>query len=90
METIMVTEERYLADYIGKKDITRYTYWVSGRGVFPFDMLRYDDCYPADTISAGKLGHTDKRSICIQSDMPPTVGRWASFLWSVGIEKIYE
>jgi len=32
---------------------TYYTdFEVTGRGGFPYDMLRYDRCYPTDTLSA--------------------------------------
>ena len=31
------------------------TFRVIGRGEFPFDMLRYDACWPADSESASRL-----------------------------------
>lgn len=30
---------------------------ISGRGPFPFDMLRYDEAFPASTGDAQKLGN---------------------------------
>jgi hypothetical protein len=30
---------------------------ISGRGPFPFDMLRYDEAFPASTVDAQKLGN---------------------------------
>lgn len=32
-----------------------YKFRVIGRGEFPYDMLRYDGCYPYDSESAAKL-----------------------------------
>ena len=30
---------------------------ISGRGPFPFDMLRYDEAFPASTGDARKMGN---------------------------------
>lgn len=61
---------------------------IQGRGEFPFDMLRYDSCYPnserdsslmADTVRSYK---SDGRwSVCVRSasENKWTVGRWESF-----------
>lgn len=74
------------------------THWftVTGTGIFPVDMLRFDMAWPASGEDAALIfghdfGYTDeaprkKRSIrmgCAQHD-GPTIGRWASFGWSVG------
>jgi hypothetical protein len=78
------------------------THWftVTGRGVFPIDMLRSDMAWPATSEDAEKIvGHdfgyafgpgsttpSEHRSIrmgCAQHD-GPTIGRWASFGWTVG------
>lgn len=55
-----------------------YTYWVTGVGQFPTDMLRYDRGKAIYAMEQGKrvfhLIHGENR---------PTEGRWTSFLWSV-------
>ncbi len=63
----------------------KYVYTVTGRGMFPFDMLRYDQCWPSDSESAARMDISrDLRSIQLSSYSQPTIGRWTSFLWSVG------
>lgn len=67
----------------------RYTYYVTGYGHFPFDMLRYDSAWPDRQTDAAKLERSDKqRSIRLVSYQEPTIGRWASFNWSVGNEEL--
>lgn len=62
------------------------TFQVTGKGVFPFDMLRYDGCYPMDTGSAQLLPETVLRTIkLVAPDGHCTEGRWNSFLWSVEV-----
>lgn len=68
-----------------------YVYFVSGIGDFPFDMLRFDQCWPlrgydADQLSKPKTGKV--RSIQLCSFREPTIARWSSFLWSVGTENL--
>jgi hypothetical protein len=68
---------------------TFYTYFVTGRGVFPFDMLRYDRCYPADSNAAFNMDRTqDLRFVKLNSWLVPTIDRWSSFGWSVGFEAV--
>jgi hypothetical protein len=67
------------------------TFKVQGKGTFPFDMLRYDCCYPADSQSASDLIVYDRddrrrlRTITLRSQITvrPTEDRWRSFHWSV-------
>lgn len=69
---------------------------VVGRGEFPWDMLRYDNCWPYGGEDAAKLTmihqdysdddlvkefKTKDRSIKLSSFHPPTPGRWSSFGW---------
>lgn len=67
----------------------KYTYTVTGSGSFPFDMLRYDSCWPSDGNSAREMDSSwlvqrpGLRTIHLTSYSPPTVGRWSSFLWRV-------
>ena len=68
-----------------------YEYYVTGRGQFPLDMLRHDDCWPATSSDAAlidKEDYKEHRSILMHSYHEPTVARWQSFVWSVGKEKL--
>ena len=69
---------------------TLYTYYVSGKGAFPFDMLRYDTAWPATGEDAPLLGCSNQefRSVLMFSFKEPTIDRWSSFGWSVGVEKL--
>ena len=72
------------------------TFEVTGRGSFPFDMLRYDQCFPADTGSANNMSRSGEYDVP-QHELPvivlhhfhdhpewePTFGRWASFGWGI-------
>ena len=62
---------------------------VKGTGEFPFDMLRYDACWPDRSEDAMKLtrhlgagSYPEAREIRLCSYKPPTEGRWRSFLWT--------
>ena len=71
-----------------------YEYFVTGRGDFPLDMLRFDACWPATGEDAARLDVSfltmkrEPRSIRMRSYRAPTVDRWSSFGWSVGTEKL--
>lgn len=77
-----------------EKPKVMYEYYVTGRGQFAWDMLRYDACWPADSAAAAMLadsitdGGRGMRSIKMRSYRPPTIERWTSFLWSVGNHEI--
>jgi|APSaa5957512622_1039677.scaffolds.fasta_scaffold63508_2 hypothetical protein len=74
----------------------RTTFEVTGRGSFPLDMLRYDQCFPSDTGSANNMARSGEHD-APQHDLPvvilchdhadpewgPTFARWASFGWGV-------
>ena len=71
-----------------------YTFTVTGDGVFPFDMLRHDLCYPkterdSHTIERTTLrlraaaGHELPYRITLVSSKAPTEERWGSFGWAV-------
>ncbi len=57
-------------------------------GTFPYDMLRYDCCYPAtpeDVVNMDLVGMKDgPDSVTLVSEYPPTGARWASFKWQLG------
>lgn len=70
------------------------TFDVIGKGHFPYDMLRYDQCHPYNAEDAEKLAITEVsergyfRTIKLvkyttDKRAEPTYGRWASFGWSV-------
>jgi hypothetical protein len=65
-------------------------FFVTGSGNFPFDMLRYDQCFPATqdaTVSINSKLPGDRsveiRRYVSDKTTMPTVGRWASFGWTV-------
>ena len=68
-----------------------FTFTVVGRGKFPMDMLRYDECYPRTGADAENIAPVDRpvaREVVLNTvqdrkHWQPTVGRWQSFGWSV-------
>lgn len=72
-----------------KKYRQRFT--VSGSGQFPFDMLRYDQCFPEHETQSRLLGpdyagepRTVEMMRFVESKNDiPTIGRWRSFCWDV-------
>lgn len=62
-----------------------YTYYVTGLGKFPLDMLRYDKAWPACCEDSNRMGWEDgkARSVQLYSYQPPEIDRWASFNWAV-------
>jgi hypothetical protein len=62
---------------------------VEGAGSFPFDMLRYDACFPFEQTDAVKLEdhHTERRRVVLVrrglNDSKCNGERWASFGWTV-------
>ncbi len=65
----------------------RTRFVVEGSGTFPYDMLRYDHCWPESEGRDSPLldGHQNKRQVTLLTDsqFAPTEGRWASFTWKV-------
>jgi hypothetical protein len=103
-----VTEAPASPDYVVERDVglrvngkpeAEVQYWfrftVVGKGQFPFDMLRHDMAYPADTMSALRITPSDTRAgrmtprevTLVHTDRhsfwTPTFGRWASCGWVV-------
>lgn len=76
-----------------RMDVTDFT--VEGRGDFPLDMLRYDECWPADGDSALRLikkdkedrapGETTFRQVNLRTNRSVNIHpkRWDSFNWKV-------
>jgi hypothetical protein len=71
---------------------TRTRFTVEGSGAFPFDMLRYDCCWPeneSDSPNVGLMYDTTEyiktRRITLLSDnqQVPTDSRWKMFGWKV-------
>jgi hypothetical protein len=75
-----------------------YDYFVSGRGSFPYDMLRYDGAWPATSTDAARMSisiadgdaYRKVRSVRLRSYREPTIDRWSSFVWSVGVEDLQD
>lgn len=78
---------------MGRYDRETWTveFTVTGTGPFPFDMLRFDECWPAsitDAIAmerASQAGHAHRESINLRAFgfTRPTLARWDSFGWKV-------
>lgn len=65
---------------------------VEGTGEFPYDMLRYDQCWPHYSEDASALGspytaeeRRSRRRVVLECahDSGPCEERWASFTWRV-------
>jgi hypothetical protein len=71
------------------------TFTVVGGGDFPFDMLRKDQCFPTDSVSAenmseaGQVRHWARRRVVHLARWVdhalqiPTRERWRSFGWDL-------
>lgn len=81
----------------------RQTFVVEGTGTFPYDMLRYDHCWPALEIESTLLDSNQlfrdenwfktPRRIKLARETEskvnlPTVARWQSFGWKVDLETL--
>lgn len=70
---------------------TMFSFTVEGKHDFPFDMLRYDACFPASQEDAVAVGpyqrgeaYRTTRQVRLNSYVrPATAGRWESFGWKV-------
>ena len=63
-----------------------YVYRVRGRGLFPFDQLRYDRAVPNSEKDSNAIRSTYlKREsvVTLRSTQLPEVMRWLSFGWTV-------
>lgn len=62
---------------------------VAGSGNFPYDMLRFDSCFPERQEDTGRMDRyeTQVRAVVVRrvSEGKPefTQGRWRSFGWTV-------
>ncbi|CAB4130440.1 hypothetical protein UFOVP119_64 [uncultured Caudovirales phage] len=77
---------------------TKFT--VTGRGRFPVDMLRYDECFPRTGEDAQAMNYDSEslagvrevRSVTLctyaRHGSRPTAARWASFGWSVNMATV--
>lgn len=73
----------------------RTEFTVQGFGTFPFDMLRYDQCWPkSEKLDSTAIERSTRREypterVTLLSDAPnvPTTGRWRSFGWTVTDER---
>ena len=69
-----------------------FSFVVEGSGRFPYDMLRYDQCWPMTSIDSAAMdyepGETGRRRITLETfgdrfSVRPTTARWESFTWRV-------
>lgn len=66
-----------------------HTFKVIGRGAFPLDMLRYDECYPTRGQDVDMLDPSSDSDEAVQlravhhRTWEPCAGRWESFGWEV-------
>jgi len=65
---------------------------VTGRGDFPWDMLRFDECWPTGIEDGNAIGGvsqrgTDRRSVRLRTHRigGPSLKRWESFGWHCAI-----
>lgn len=74
------------------RKVEPHVFTVTGSGIFPMDMLRHDQCYPADVEGSSRIHNNEecryRRSVKLvgHNRLGPTVGRWSSFGWSVQVE----
>lgn len=68
---------------------------VTGRGIFPYDMLRYGECYPVTTTDAHNLepDAREPRTVKLATysnvlRLQSTCERFRSFLWSAEVVKL--
>lgn len=69
------------------------TFTVSGSGQFPFDMLRYDRCWPVQESEMWKFSDDGQRTLELRryatnkNDFP-TFPRWSSFGWQLDHDSV--
>lgn len=61
----------------------QHKYTVSGTGEFPFDMLRFESCWPNDKHDAANLGTRSYRRVTLLGPHAPDVKRWKAYGWIV-------
>ena len=67
----------------------RYEFTVVGTGLLPYDMLRYDCCWPSSSAEARTAAaevnqiQIMTRPVVLRGTSAPTVERWKSFGWEV-------
>ncbi len=64
-----------------------FDFQVQGNGPFPFDMLRFDECWPVTSADANAMDSESShmRIVRLRTSNPfaPTAKRWESFTWKV-------
>lgn len=74
-----------------EKKAWEHEFVVRGTGPFPFDMLRFDECWPAGIEDAAAIealasaSVAEVRNIILHTHKltAPTHKRWESFCWTV-------
>jgi len=69
--------------------MTPTTFYVTGRGAFPVDMLRYDRAWPVDHAAqrmvVAEAGSREVITGMFRCVDQPTFARWSSFLFAAGL-----
>lgn len=73
---------------LGEENMRHTEYVVEGSGIFPVDMLRYDQSYPVSENDALHLIARYKRRVRLatylnKKQLETSRSRWLSFGWSV-------
>lgn len=64
-------------------EIELHDFTVAGHTAFPYDMLRYDCCWPRVDGSELYTNPPHYREIKMRGTSMPTTDRWRSFGWVV-------
>lgn len=70
---------------MAKKSETQI-FTVEGSGQFPFDMLRYDSCWPHSSMDAARLepSRRERRRVVLETAAKSKcAARWHSFGWDI-------
>ena len=69
---------------------TLYNFTVTGTHEFPWDMLRYDRCWPHHETTITEMApyhrssrYNEMRTVMLQGLREPTEARWSSFGWKI-------
>jgi len=71
---------------------------VIGNSPFPWDMLRYDQAWPADGDAVAAFEQLaeegsrprERMTVRLRCESGPTVARWSSFLWGCKVVEFGE
>lgn len=65
-----------------------FIYYATGGSEFPFDMLRFDQSWPATTQDVVDMTKpVGRRTVCLHSNQEPNAKRWESFNWRISADR---